>query len=201
MTSTVQGVDARVRFARVVTELTAPTYVAVVVPVLVAWKAAPDAWHAVIATVVTVVFVGAIPQWYLHAGVRRGRWSNRHVPRREQRRQPLLVALASVLVGLVLLVVLGASRDLLALVVAMVVGLLVSLAVSHFWKMSIHSAVVAGAAVVLALVFGAPGLLAFAVVAVVAWSRVELRDHTVAQATAGCAIGAAVAAAVFPVLR
>jgi membrane-associated phospholipid phosphatase len=61
--------------------------------------------------------------------------------------------------------------------------------------------VAAASAVVLVLVFG-PALLATAlVVAAVGWSRVRLRDHTVAQVLAGAAIGAVIAGVVFGLLR
>jgi membrane-associated phospholipid phosphatase len=50
---------------------------------------------------------------------------------------------------------------------------------------------------VLVLVFG-PGLLAaFLVVALVAWSRVRLRDHTVGQVVAGAVAGTLIAVPTF----
>ncbi|MEU7864838.1 phosphatase PAP2 family protein, partial [Nonomuraea sp. NPDC049141] len=109
--------------------------------------------------------------------------------------------LCSVAAGLALLAVLGAPRPVLALAAAGLVGLVVAVTVSHWWKMSIHSAVAAGTVVVLVLTFGA-GLLATApLLALVGWSRVRLRDHTVPQVVAGLALGALVAALVFAPLR
>ncbi len=56
-------------------------------------------------------------------------------------------------------------------------------------------------AVVLAPVFG-PALLGLApLVALSAWARVELEDHTLAQVVAGAAVGAAIAGVVFSALR
>ncbi|MFF8994678.1 phosphatase PAP2 family protein [Streptomyces sp. NPDC014983] len=49
-----------------------------------------------------------------------------------------------------------------------------------------------------------PGLWAlcgYALVALVGWSRVALRDHTPGQVIAGTILGSAVAAAVFALLR
>jgi membrane-associated phospholipid phosphatase len=88
-----------------------------------------------------------------------------------------------------------------ALVGAGGVGLAVALAITLVWKISIHTAVAAGAVVVLALVFG-PALLVLApLVALSGWARVEVGDHTPAQVLAGAAVGAAVAGAAFPLLR
>ena len=71
----------------------------------------------------------------------------------------LVVGITSALVGLILIAALGAPRELIALVVAMEVGLIISLAITLFWKMSIHVASVAGAIVILASVFGPPFVL------------------------------------------
>jgi membrane-associated phospholipid phosphatase len=120
---------------------------------------------------------------------------------REQRRTPLLVGLASVTIGLVLLLWLAAPRELLALVAAGAAGLIVSVTISLWWKMSIHTAVAAGAVTVLVLVFG-PALITTApLVAIVGWARVQLRDHSVGQVVGGALIGAVIAAGVFTTLR
>ena len=80
---------------------------------------------------------------------------------------------------------LGRPRPLLALAVAGLVGLVVAVTVSHWWKMSIHSAVAAGTLVMLALTFGRALLAAVPLLVLVGWSRVRLRDHTLPQVLAG----------------
>jgi membrane-associated phospholipid phosphatase len=102
---------------------------------------------------------------------------------------------------LLLLVVLGAPRELIALVVAMATGLVNALLITIFWKMPIHVASVAGAIVILVLVFGLPLAVFAAVVALVGWARVELGDHTPRQVTVGVATGATVAGLIFTWLR
>ena len=81
-------------------------------------------------------------------------------------------------------------------------GLVISLVVTLFWKISVHAGSVAGALVILAIVAG-PGVLLAAplVIGLVAWSRVELGDHTVWQVIGGSLIGALVATAFFGLLR
>lgn len=112
----------------------------------------------------------------------------------------MLVGLASVLIGLGLLTWLGAGRQLLALVGAMIAGLTVSLAITQFWKMSIHAAVGAGTVVILMLVYGPWAALTWPIAAAIAWSRVALGDHTEAQVIAGCCVGAAVAGVAYSLL-
>jgi hypothetical protein len=119
---------------------------------------------------------------------------------RAQRRTPLLIAIASVTAGLLLLALVGAPRDLVALVAAMLVGLTASTAVTLFWKISFHAAVAAGAVVILAHVFGPAWLALAPLVGLVAWSRVASGDHGWAQVAAGAALGGLTAGVVFPLV-
>ncbi|MGB2571433.1 phosphoesterase PA-phosphatase [Micromonospora citrea] len=188
------------RLARLVTELTAPAVLVSVLTLVVGWRAAGGA-HGLAWGLLATLFASGIPFAYILGGVRRGRLTDHHVGVREQRRVPLLFGLASAAAGLALLAALGAPRPVLALVAAGVVGLVVAVAVSHWWKMSIHTAVAAGAVVVLVLTLG-PRLLVVAPLPVLAgWSRVRLRDHTVPQVVVGGVVGAAVAGLVFAALR
>ncbi|MEU6072419.1 phosphatase PAP2 family protein [Micromonospora sp. NPDC047074] len=167
----------------------------------VGWHSARDGAYGLAWGLLATLFVSGIPFAYIVGGVRRGRLTDHHVGAREQRRVPLLFGLGSVAAGLALLAVLGAPRPVLALAAAGLVGLVVAVAVSHWWKMSIHSAVAAGTVVVLVLTFGV-GLLATApLLALVGWSRVRLRDHTVPQVLAGAVLGALVATLVFAPLH
>lgn len=78
----------------------------------------------------------------------------------------------------------------------MVAGVAVALAVSVFWKISIHTACVAGSVCVLAILVH-PALMACApVIVATAWARVALREHTLAQVVAGAAVGAVTAGTV-----
>lgn len=71
--------------------------------------------------------------------------------------------------------------------------------ISSWWKISIHSAVAGGTAVILCAVFGAPGLVAgVLIVAGADWSRVASRDHTAPQVVIGSILGAAAALLYLP---
>ena len=189
------------RLARLVTEVLAPAPVVAALLLAVAWRSAPTPAEAVTWALLAAAFCSALPMLYILRGVRRGRLTDHHVRLRRQRRGPLLVAGASVLVGLALLLAAGAPRAVVALVGAGGVGLAVAVAITLVWKISVHAAVAAGAVVVLVLVFG-PALLVLApLVALSAWARVQLEDHTPAQVAGGAAVGATVAGVVFSVLR
>ncbi|WP_406073990.1 phosphatase PAP2 family protein [Micromonospora sp. NBC_01638] len=189
------------RVARLVTEVTAPAVLVSLLIITVSWHSARRPGQGLVWGLLATLFVTGIPFAYIVGGVRRGRLTDHHVGRRDQRRAPLLVGLGSVAAGLALLAVLGAPRPVLALAVAGLVGLVVAVSVSHWWKISIHSAVAGGTLVILMLTFGALLVVAVPLLALVGWSRVRLRDHTVPQVLAGGVLGALIAAVVFGLLR
>jgi membrane-associated phospholipid phosphatase len=186
--------------ARVVTELLAPANLAAAQLLAVGWHSTPGpaglGWGLLAAT-----FCGLLPYGIVLAGVRRGRWADRHLRARHQRAVPLLAAAASVVSGLALLVVFGAPGELVVVVVAMLAGLATTLVVTLWWKLSLHTAAAGGTVAILALAFGPALTLTVPTVALVAWSRVRLGDHTPAQTLAGAALGGLVATTVFILLR
>jgi hypothetical protein len=202
VSATTQAESGRRRTAILVTEVFSPMHLVPGLLLLVAWRSAPSHGEAVATGLVSALFASLLPFALLSYWVRRGRLADRRLRHRHQRPFMMIVALASIVFGLVLLLALGASRELLALVAAMITGLATTLLVTLKWKISIHAAVAAGTTVILALVFGPQLLLVVApVVALVAWSRVELGEHTGAQAAAGVGVGALGAASVYSLLR
>ena len=195
-----RGAGQGTGLARAVTELLAPANLAVGQLLLVGWHSTAGsaglAWGLLAAT-----FCGLVPYGIVLAGVHRRRWTDRHLRARQQRPIPFLAAIASVLAGLALLLALDAPRPLVALVVAMLTGLAVTLLVTLWWKLSVHSAAAGGTVAILALTFGPALTLAVPAVALVAWARVRLGDHTPAQTLAGAALGGLVATTVFILLR
>jgi membrane-associated phospholipid phosphatase len=111
------------------------------------------------------------------------------------------VAITSILLGLVLLVAFDAPVEMVALVASIAVGVACGWVITRWWKISVHAAIAAGAATVLLVVFGPALLAVWPLVAVIAWSRVQVGDHTTAQVLAGVALGVVVNAMVFPLLR
>jgi membrane-associated phospholipid phosphatase len=187
--------------ARGLTEIFAPAVLAAALPIIIGLHAGPTPQAGLGWGLLASLFSAVIPYSMIWYGVRRGRLSDRHIGVREQRTKPLALGLLSVLIGLALLALLGAPREVIAIVVALFVGGLVVTVINHFWKLSVHASVAAGTMVVLVLVFG-PILLATAVVvAAVGWSRVRLRDHTPSQVLAGTVIGAVVTGLAFGLLR
>ncbi|MFF4779034.1 hypothetical protein ACFY05_40040 [Microtetraspora fusca] len=177
--------------ARAVTEVFAPAPLVIGLPLVVG--ATTNGWAGVAWGAVASGLCGGIPAVVIRAGVRSGRFSDRHIGDRKQRPWLIGVIVALVVLTLLLLAALGAPRVMVAAVAAMLATLAIVGPVTHWWKISFHTAVASGSVVFLAHIW--PALPVYLVggllVAVIAWGRVRLGDHTAAQAVAGAAAGAA----------
>jgi membrane-associated phospholipid phosphatase len=185
----------RHRLARLVTEAMSPVVLIVFVTLIVAVHSA-GAVRGLALGLVAIFFAGALPYGLVLIGVRRGQLTDHHVSRREQRPLMMAIALASVAVGLLVLRWLDAPRALFALMAAMVAGLVVALAITSYWKISIHAAAAAGTVASLAMLVSVWWLLLVPFVVLTGWARVVIRDHTPAQVSVGAIVGAIVAASV-----
>ena len=147
------------------------------------------------------LFVCVLPLFLLLMLVRLGKVTDHHVSDRRQRAPVLLMALASILAGLLVLAAAGAPQSVVVMVLAVVAGVVVLAAVSPFWKISGHAAAMSSAAVISVLMLGPAWLPLLFLVPAVGWSRVVLRAHTVAQVIAGSLFGGVVMAGIWFALQ
>ena len=145
-------------------------------------------------------FAAVLPTLFITRGVARGRWDDKNVGARRPRLIVLAFILASVAAGLFVLATLGAPRELTWYFGCMLGSVAVLAAITTVWKISIHCAVASGSATILSLMFGPPLTLTYLLVALTAWSRVELKDHTTAQVIAGAVLGALAAALTYAII-
>jgi membrane-associated phospholipid phosphatase len=153
------------------------------------------AWGAVAA-----IFAGVLPMVFISRGVRTGRWDDRYVGAKRARLVVLLFIVASVAAGLALLVGFGAPAELSGYLACMLGSVAALAAITTVWKISIHCAVASGSVTILALLAGPWVTPAYLLVALTAWSRVVLKDHTTAQVIAGSLLGAAAAFVTYAII-
>ena len=174
-----------------VTYLLEPKNWIIATTLAVGWHAAGLgglAWGAVAA-----VFAGVLPTVFIDRGIRDGRWVDRNVGAKRPRLIVLTFIIASVAVGLALMVGLGAPAELSGYFACMLGSIAVLAAITTAWKISIHCAVASGSVTILTLLFGPWLVPAYLLVALTGWSRVALKDHSAAQAVAGSVLGAVAA--------
>jgi len=195
--TTVRGLGGD-RAAHLVTQATTPALVNFVVSLAIGLIAGDLA-----AGFAVGLTSGPVPFLYILLGVRRTRFSDIHVPVREQRPKLIAAILSGLTATLVVLVIVGSNRDVIALCAAMLATLVVIGLVTTVvrWKVSVHTAVLAGSVAMLAIAASPTWLVALVAVPVVGWSRVHLGAHTAGQVTTGGALGLIVAGATFLFVR
>jgi membrane-associated phospholipid phosphatase len=200
MTMANAGTIGRTKVARILTEVFAPPILVVTLLIVVGIHSTSSISQGLLLSAIAAFFAAGLPYAIMLIGIRGGRLSDRHLSLREQRPTMMIIGLVSVSIGLLVMVWLDAPREFLALVAAMVAGVGMALAISSFWKISIHAACAAGSVAILVIVFGWVMLIWVPVVAAICWARVVLGDHTGRQVIAGAAVGALVATVVMSAL-
>ena len=184
--------------AELVTYLLEPKNWIIATTLAVGWHAAGLrglAWGAVAA-----VFAGVLPTLFINRGIRDGRWADRNVGARRPRLIVLGFIIASVAVGLVVMVSFGAPTELSGYFGCMLGSIAVLAAITTVWKISIHCAVASGSVTILALLFGPWLVPAYLLVALTGWSRVVVKDHSTAQVVAGSLLGLVAAVATYAII-
>jgi len=187
--------------ARLLTSIFAPAHLVISLLLIVGAASDPSAVRGLAWGALAALFIGVTPYAWVLLAVRRGRFTSRHIPERAQRLLPFAVAAGWAVVSVAVMTILGAPRQLIALLLAMLAGLAVTAAITTRWKISLHPAVASGTATILIIVFGPALLPTMILVLSIGWSRVHVRDHTVGQVIVGGLLGAAIAGAVFVPLR
>ncbi len=186
----------RVRCARHISNILAPSTISLPFVLLVALYHAHDTTSALLFACLTLFFLTLGPMVYVLIGVRRGWLSDADVSRRSERMGPFLFGISSVTLGLLILRYVNAPKDLETLLLITSISGILMLIITLWWKISIHASSMAGVATMLTTLYGAIMLPTFLLLVLVSWSRVVLRRHTTAQVIAGSLVGIALSASI-----
>ena len=187
----------RERIARLISNTLNPFLICAVVIVLLAFKDTTSTAEALkwaaISLVISVLPVLAAVTWL----VRRKKMDAFYDNKRRQRY--VIYILASVLgaIGCGLMWGLKAPELLAVTFTAGFAELVVFMGVNFYWKISLHTAFAAGAATILCLVYGVVALWTLAFLPLVAWARIVLKQHSIAQVMTGAVLAGAIVVAIF----
>ncbi len=148
-----------------------------------------------LAAATAILFAAALPLSALLVMKRRGLITNVNIDRREQRTRPFLLGILCYTAGFLCLKLFQAPRLAQGLMFCYAVNTAVILAITRYWKISVHATGISGPLVALYYQLGATVLPYFSLIPLVCVSRVVLRKHTVGQVVAGTALGLTATAA------
>ena len=187
--------SVRGNLARAVSDVFSPPVVAVPALAVGAWASHSRGtyWYALLYFSIGVV----LPVLYVIWAIRAGRITDFHMSNRRERVAPFAVSLVCGLSAWILLVVMGAPRDFVAPVLALLLQTLLLFLITLVWQVSVHTAVTASLVTFTCLVVGPPAMLLIGLIPLVAWARLYLGRHTVAQTVAGACVGSSCFAILF----
>jgi hypothetical protein len=187
----------KLRLAHLISNLLNPFVISLAVIFVLAYEtsASPsDAfkWSLIIIGVcVLPVYVASV--YLVRAGQLDGIFSNQ----RRQRTKIYIIGIACASVCYLLLWLLGAPDEILATLVAALSSSILYLGINSVWKISVHTAFVMAAAILLIILYGWVGAIALIMVPLTVWARIELSQHSMAQALTGALLSGFVIVTVF----
>jgi membrane-associated phospholipid phosphatase len=154
-----------------------------------AYIGTPAAWGWAVFYIGLAVSIPAGYVWWL---VHQGQVTDFDLRRREQRIWPFLATLISVLLAWLGLYLGQAPNLMVALAGAGWFNIALLLAITLYWKISIHCTVMGGLIVFTYALFGSAAAPLALMLPLVIWSRLRLRRHTLSQTIAGALLGGGV---------
>lgn len=183
--------------ARVVTEVGAPWVINIAASMIVGLSVGAPWWGAFVA-----VCSGVVPMAFILAGMRKSKYGDHHLTSIHERHLIIAVMLVVTVGALVIQIVAHAPIEMIAFLSSGLVALAVAAVITSVfhWKVSGHTGVSAGVAMVLALAVSPWWLLALVFTPLIGWSRVRLGDHTKSQVIVGAIAGAISAGLTYAVI-
>ncbi len=187
----------RERLARVLSNILNPFVVSFIIIVLLAFKDTPSTADALKWALISLV-ISILPVFIIVTFlVRRKKLDGFFTNPRQQRNIVYLSASILGAIGCGLMWYLDAPELLAVAFTAGLAAIVVFTGINYFWKISLHTAFMAAAVTVAIIVYGVIVIWTLLLLPLVAWARIELKQHSPAQVVTGGALAAAIVAGVF----
>lgn len=188
------------QIATLISNILNPFLVGLAIILLISFASAVNSLDALkwalVATVLIILPIFVVVLYFF----RTGRLDTFFVNIREQRTRIYLITSLCAIAGSVLLAYFNAPITLVAAVVTTLLITLIFMCINFWWKISLHTAIIAGSATALVILYGWngwSGMVTITLVPLTTWARVELKSHSLAQATTGALLAAIIVVAVF----
>ncbi len=116
---------------------------------------------------------------------------------RRQRNKIYLLASICTVTSCILLLYFEAPLVLIATFVAGLCAIIVFMGINLFWKISLHTAFAAASVTILTILFGSSWAVTTMLLPPIAWARIELGHHSIAQTVTGALLAVLIVVVVF----
>lgn len=187
----------RETLAKLTTNIINPFLMSFIVIVLLSFRGAESTGEALKWAAIALAFSVLPVLATIYYLVRRKKLDGFYANPRRQRTGLYLLASVLAAAGYVTLWRLGAPVLLVATFAAGLASIVVFSVVNLFWKISLHTAFMTGAAAVLIIAYGAAAAWTVLLIPLVTWARITLKQHTPLQAGLGAILAAGIVTGVF----
>ena len=185
------------KIARVVSNILNPFLVCFITVVLLVTHTVDSFSSAARWTAIALVF-SVIPVFaFILVQVRRKKLDSIFPEGQGQRRVIYALASAISALGYVMMLRFSAPRLLAVSFLAGMLTVIVFMLINLYWKISLHTAFISAASVVLTVVYGAGAAWLFAILPVIGWSRLTLKLHTLTQVIVGAVLAAVIVSGIY----
>jgi len=187
-------------FARAVSFLLSPVFALFPIPFILVAKFSQDYSHALKWAIFSYAFILVVVVFVI-VGVMLGAFSNFNVSKKEQR--PLLFSFSAFVIFcyLLSLIILQGPKILFIAVFAIVFGLIAFVIVNKWIKASIHVATATAVLLFIGVVYKGYFFLFLALIPLLAWSRIKIKEHSPIETIIGSVLGIVVTLIVYLVSK
>lgn len=147
-----------------------------------------------ISFIISIFFASLLPYSFIVFLYKKGVIDDLHMPKRKDRMLPIIVSLSSLIAGYACLEIIDSPVMVKNIFILYIFNLTVMGLVTLWWKISFHASYVTLFSVIFIYVYGIAALPVLVLVPAVAWARVVMNRHTVAQVAAGTLVTGALSA-------
>lgn len=187
----------RKRLARLISNTLNPFVISVVIIILISFRETSGLLEAVkwasISLAVSVLPTLIIVIYLVRSKKIEGFFNTT----REQRNVVYLFASGLGAIGCGLLWLLDAPQMLAVTFTAGLISIVLFMAINYYWKLSLHTAFIVASLTIMIIIYGVAAAWAVLLIPPVAWARIELKQHSIAQVVVGSLLVALVVAGIF----
>jgi len=111
-----------------------------------------------------------------------------HIPEKEDRIKPLVVACISYIICFIILYILKGPLFLKSIFAVIIVSTIILTIITYFWKICLHTSGITFMVITFIILFGKWMLLMILLIPLIGWARVRIKKHTVNQVILGTGI-------------
>lgn len=185
------------KFAKILSYIFDGSYISIPIFFIICFIVVKNPVIAIGWAFVCILFGMIVPYLYMVLLFRRKIINDFHVPDREDRIKPLIIANISYIIGYFVLYILDAPLFLKSIFAVYVITTIILTAITSFWKISFHASWITFIGVTFYILLGRWALFLLLLIPLVGWARVNIKRHTVMQIILGSALSAVISLFVY----